>query len=123
MFIKKLSDCPTITAGDNTALKVIIHPDHDPLDISYSFAHAIVKPGETSYEHLLTTSETYYILQGSGVMHINDEHSDVNAEDCIFIPSMSRQSISNTGNHDLVFLCIVEPAWKVENEKVFYNKS
>jgi len=119
MFIKDLNDCPVITAGDNTQLRVILHPDQDPLKLSYSFSHAVVKSGETTYEHLLTSSEVYYILQGEGIMHINNKDCPVKAQQAVFIPPESRQCITCTSQTDLVFLCIVDPPWKAEDETVF----
>ena len=37
----------------------------------------------------------------------------------IYIPPDSLQFIQNTGTNDLVFLCIVDPAWKKENETIY----
>ncbi len=118
MLIKDLSQCLEFAAGDNTKLRVVLHPDHDSVQISYSFAHAIVKSGETSYLHQLSTSEAYYILQGEGIMHIDQEDCAVFPNQLIFIPPNSKQNITCTSEKDLVFLCIVDPAWKVENEVI-----
>lgn len=49
-------------------------------------------------------------------MHIDDESSKVLPGQAVFIPANSRQYIENTGTADLVFLCIVNPAWKSEDE-------
>ena len=119
MFIKHLDDCQEFTAGDNTLLRELLHPDKQPLSIRYSLAHATVKPGLTSFEHALETSEIYYILQGNGLMYINDEQSEVSAGHIIYIAPKSRQCIKNIGTEDLIFLCIVDPAWRVEDEIVY----
>ncbi len=118
MLIKKLKDCPEFIAGDNTVLREMIHPAKTDLTLGYSLAHATVKPGETSTRHKLKTSEVYYILQGSAKMHIDDEIASVTADDTIYIPPHSIQYIENTGSTDLKFLCIVDPAWKIEDEEV-----
>ena len=73
MFIRKLKDCEEFIAGDNCTLREILHPDKENLALRYSLAHAIVKPGDTTWRHRLKTSEVYYILEGEGVMHIEDE--------------------------------------------------
>ena len=119
MFIRHLDDCEEFTAGDNTLLRELLHPDKQPLSIRYSLAHATVKPGLTSFEHALETSEIYYILQGNGLMYINDEQSEVSAGHIIYIAPKSRQCIKTIGTEDLVFLCIVDPAWRVEDEIVY----
>jgi mannose-6-phosphate isomerase-like protein (cupin superfamily) len=36
----------------------------------------------------------------------------------IYIPPNSIQRIKNTGMNDLIFLCIVDPAWKSEDEEL-----
>lgn len=119
MFIRDLNDCEEITAGDNTLLKVILHPDHEKLNISYSMAYARVQPGETSYLHLLSTSEVYFVLQGEGIMQINDEKQSIKKHQTVFIPPNAKQCVTCTGNEELIFLCIVDPAWKEENEVIF----
>lgn len=106
-------------AGDNTELRELLHPDKQPLSLRYSLAHAIVPVGKTSLDHALKTSEVYYILSGRGEMHINDEVQTVGPGDAIYIPPNARQHIENTGHEPLVFICIVDPAWRAEDEIVF----
>jgi mannose-6-phosphate isomerase-like protein (cupin superfamily) len=64
----------------------------------------------------MKTSEIFYILQGSGIMHIEEEQKTVKKNETIFVPPMSRQFIENKGESDLIVLCIVDPAWKQEDE-------
>lgn len=116
MLIKDINSIPEFTAGDDTILRVILHPDNEPLPIGYSLAHARVKPGKVSYPHTLKSTEVYYILEGEGQMHIDDESSKVLPGQAVFIPANSRQYIENTGTADLVFLCIVNPAWRADDE-------
>ena len=118
MYIKKLNDCPEFIAGDKTTLRENLHANKADLALKYSVAHATVKPGDASTRHKLKTSEVYYVLQGSGKMHIDDETASVSADDTIYIPPHSIQFIENIGQTDLKFLCIVEPAWKIEDEEV-----
>ena len=64
----------------------------------------------------MRTSEVYYIIQGNGVMHVGEEQKQVKQNDMIFVPPMSRQFLENNGEIQLVALCIVDPAWKQEDE-------
>lgn len=116
MFVKDLHDCEEFIAGDNTILCELLHPDKAPLELRYSLAHAKVAPGLTSFAHRLKTSEVYYILEGEGIMHIGDEQQAVKPGQAIYIPPGKRQYIHNCGNIELVFLCIVDPAWRAEDE-------
>lgn len=118
MFIKDLKDCAEFIAGDKTILRETLHPDKADLKINYSLAHAIVQPGEASTLHSLKTSEVYYILEGEGIMHIDNETATVHSNQTIYIPPHAKQYIENTGKVDLKFLCIVDPAWRIEDEMV-----
>ena len=117
MFIKDLKKCEEIIAGDNTTLRELLNPLKEDITTRYSLAHAKVKFGEITYAHRLRSSEVYYILEGEGEMYIDTEKEKVFAGRVIYIPPNSVQRIKNTGMNDLVFLCIVDPAWKPEDEE------
>lgn len=121
MLVKRLNDCEEIIALDGTTLRELLNPRYDKADLKldYSLAHAVVRPGQSSAPHrFLEASEVYYILQGRGRMHINNEVSDVNVGDIIYIPPMAIQHIENTGDTDLVFLCVVAPSWYPDAEEL-----
>jgi mannose-6-phosphate isomerase-like protein (cupin superfamily) len=113
-----LKDCPEFIGGDNTILREMLHPAKQDVTFRYSLAHATVVPGEESLPHRLTTSEVYYILEGRGVVYIDNEEAAVGPGQTVYIPPRAVQYIRNTGDTDLTFLCIVEPAWKAEDEEV-----
>ena len=118
-MIIKLQDCQEFVAGDNTILREIIHAAKGNWDLHYSLAHATLKAGTVSYPHSLTSSEIYYIISGRGLMHIDDTQSTVGPGDTVYIKPNAKQFIENTGDEDLTFICIVEPAWRAEDETVF----
>jgi len=118
MFIKKLKDCKETTAGDRTRLRELLHPDHDPAEIRYSLAVAWLAPGARSQAHRLKTVEVYYLVRGSGVMHVGDETAEVATGDAIYIPPDSLQWLENTGKDEVEFVCIVDPAWRPEDEQI-----
>lgn len=51
-------------------------------------------------------------------MHLDGEVREVGPGDTVCIPPRAVQYIDNTGTGDLVFLCIVDPAWRPEDEMV-----
>jgi mannose-6-phosphate isomerase-like protein (cupin superfamily) len=118
MYIKDLKQCEEFTAGDNTVLRELLHPAKADLKLHYSLAHAVVRPGKASRPHRLKTSEVYYIMEGEGVMHIDDESAPVRQGHAVYIPPNAKQYILNTGSSALKFLCIVDPAWRKEDEDV-----
>jgi mannose-6-phosphate isomerase-like protein (cupin superfamily) len=119
LLVQKLKHCVEFVAGDGTLLREMLHPDKQAIALRYSLAHAIVPAGQTSQPHSLTTSEVYYILSGTGEMHIDGETQLVEAEDTIYIPPNARQFIRNTGAEPLIFICIVDPAWRKEDETIY----
>ena len=118
MFIRTLSSRHEFTAGDGTILKELLHGANDQLSCRYSLAHARLLPGQTSILHRLTASEVYYILAGRGRMEIDGETREVESGDTVYIPPGAVQRITCHGPHELVFLCIVDPAWRAEDETV-----
>ena len=123
MLIRDIKDCNYFKALDNTILCELLHPEreNEDLKINYSIAHAILKAGESSLVHRLKTSiEIYYILEGNGIMHIDNESEDVQQGQVIYIPSNSKQYIENTGSNELKFLAMVYPMWDKEDEELIY---
>jgi len=122
MFIRYLNECEEFIADDRSTLREILHPDKADLAIRYSLAHARVRSGEKTTPHRLRTAEVYYILEGNGRMHIDARVADVTTGCAIYIPPATTQFIENTGDDDLVFLCIVDPAWRSEDEEVLADQ-
>ena len=121
MLIRRLQNRESINALDNTTIREIFNPKHESqsLVLHYSLAHATVKPDEKSLPHkFFEASEVYYILKGKGLMHIDDETTEVSPGDTIYIPPQAVQWIENTGSDDLEFLCIVDPAWQPNAEEL-----
>lgn len=130
MLIRKLLDCPEFVAGDRSLLRELLHPDKQAIALRYSLAHAVLPVGATSLPHALTTSEVYYILAGRGEMHITpldpacpdapeEEVAVIEAGDAVYIPPHARQFVRSLGPEPLTFVCIVDPAWRVEDETVY----
>lgn len=71
-----------------------------------------------STRHRLISTEVYYILAGEAWMHVGVESAKVGPGDAIVIPPETEQWIRNTGKVQLEFLCIVDPAWRVEDEEI-----
>jgi mannose-6-phosphate isomerase-like protein (cupin superfamily) len=118
MFVRLVDDCDELVAGDGSLLRELLHPGRAPLDIRYSLAHATVPPGAKTLPHRLTGTEVYYVIEGFGVMFIEDECEPVEPGSTVYIPPGAVQYIENTGDHELTFLCIVDPAWQPEDEEI-----
>jgi mannose-6-phosphate isomerase-like protein (cupin superfamily) len=118
VFKITVSDRPEFLAGDHTRLREIFHPAKQPLKLGYSLAHGILGPGQRSKWHALDSSEVYYFLGGQGRFTIDDEVTSVEAGTALYVPPGGRQSLENTGSQDIEFLCLVDPAWKADDERI-----
>lgn len=104
---------------DKTLLCELFHPKNYPDLVSsrYSVAHARLGRGSASLSHtLISSTEVYYILQGTGRMHIGEEEALVRPGQLVYIPPGKVQYIENCGSDELEFLAIVDPSWQETDE-------
>lgn len=121
MIVRDIADCSYERVIDRCILCELLHPDKVPgaEGLSCSIAHAIVPVGEETLPHRLGRStELYYILKGTGEMHIDDEQATVREGQIVLIPPGARQYIRNAGSSDLAFLAIVAPKWQADDESL-----
>ncbi|MDF0645084.1 MAG: cupin domain-containing protein [Nitrospira sp.] len=113
-----LSERPEFLAGDHTRLREIIHPDKHHLKLGYSLAYGTLGPGHRSKRHILKSSEVYYFIAGRGRFLLDNQEIPVEEGTTLYVPPGGEQSLENTGDQEIEFLCLVDPAWKVEDEQV-----
>jgi mannose-6-phosphate isomerase-like protein (cupin superfamily) len=121
VFIKDIARSTYFKALDETLLCELLHPFHEKenIQVGFSLAHAILKPGQRSRPHKLkNASEVYYILEGEGRLAIGDETVAVKAGQAVYIPPDAVQSLENIGPGNLKFLCLVCPPWQATDEEV-----
>lgn len=117
MLVKNIADCNEFTAHDGCLIREVLHPKNDTVASPLSLAVARLPAGKASRPHTLTQTELYFILEGQGRMHINDETRAVGAADAILIPPRSVQWIENTADSELRFLAVVSPPWREEDDR------
>ncbi|MBS1267695.1 MAG: L-ectoine synthase [Nitrosopumilus sp.] len=118
MSLKRNEEIKSVQGDEDTKIKQYFHPHNTSNGINYSLAQFTLEPGAKSKIHKIRSSEIYYILEGNGVLEINNEKFHLCKNDSVYVPPNSEQFIKNIGSSELVFLCIVEPAWKQEDEKI-----
>lgn len=92
----------------------ILEAWRSPLDPALSIARARLAPGATSAAHRLEgTDERYLIVAGSGRVVVPGlGPRTVRPGDVVFFPSGQPQTITNTGETDLVFYAICTPPFE-----------
>lgn len=113
-----LADRPEFLAGDHTVLRELLHPAKQPLALGYSVAHGTLAPRARSKWHRLTSSEVYYIIAGRGRLTVNGSVVAVGPGSVVYVPPGRKQSLENSGSTTIEFLCLVDPAWRLEDEEV-----
>ena len=68
--------------------------------------------------HNQEQEEVYILLEGEAEMCLGAERRVLTAGQAVYIPPGAVQWIENTGATPLIFLCIVDPAWRAEDEEV-----
>jgi Mannose-6-phosphate isomerase len=105
---------------DGSHLCELLHPHRDPAQVplGYSISHAFIGPGDRTRPHRLkNSSEVYYILSGTGRIHVGDDESAVSSGNLVYVPAGEVQSVENCGDDDLTFLVMVEPPWTADDEE------
>ena len=116
MSLRKNSEIKSIQGDEGSKIKQYFHPHNTLNGINYSLAQFTLEPGKKSKLHKMSSSEIYYILEGSANLIIDEVTYKLEKDDSVYVPPNSKQSIENIGSINLRFLCIVEPAWKADDE-------
>ena len=116
MSLRKNSEIQSIQGNEGTTIKQYFHPHNTLNGINCSLAQFTLEPGKKTKLHKLKSSEIYYIIQGIGELTVEQEKISLEKDDSVFVPPNSKQFIENKGSEDLRFLCIVDPAWKADDE-------
>ena len=75
-------------------------------------------PNAYVQEHVHKVQEQiYYVLEGEGILTLNEERHLMRAHDYVYVPPGVRHSFANTGLNGLVFLVVTTPADDEPNSK------
>lgn len=103
---------------DGSLVREIIHPDHVAVR-NLSMAEARLEPGASTAPHFHGESEeVYYVLAGRGVVIVAGEEAEIGPGQAVLIPARYRHRIVNTGDDDLVFLCLSSPPYRHEDTDI-----
>ena len=104
-FISQLDDVPWDTSDQNPGLtyKLLIDASNAETD-GFSFGILRLAPGASLLPHHHDPQESYFILEGEGLMRLNGSEQTVGPGSVIYIPRCHRHGITNTGSEPLVFI-------------------
>jgi mannose-6-phosphate isomerase-like protein (cupin superfamily) len=90
--------------------KALVGPDNvDTRRIDFRISH--YAPAAFVAEHVHRVQEQiYYVLEGEGLLTLDDERRLMRPHDYVYVPPGVRHSFTNTGLAGLVFLVVTTPA-------------
>jgi mannose-6-phosphate isomerase-like protein (cupin superfamily) len=90
----------------------ILETWNHPSDPGVSLARARVPPGVTTAKHRLAVDERYLVEKGRGRVEVDGIETEVRPGDVVLVPRDTTQRIRNSGDEDLVFLCLCTPRFE-----------
>jgi len=107
---------PMITKSGEIISELIGKASVDGVFFNHSLARIVIPPGKSSSLHYHKKSqETYYILQGEGLLVVDGESYVLHPGTACNIQPGENHRIENQGSVDLEFLAICAPAWVAED--------
>jgi mannose-6-phosphate isomerase-like protein (cupin superfamily) len=110
--VHNLNRARSFTTKDGSQIRELLSHRNSSIH-NQSLAEARVAPGLTTALHFHCRSEEiYYILSGTGRVHLGNEWREVGPGDAIAIPPGEVHQITCTGASDLAFLCCCSPGYE-----------
>ena len=117
---------PQANGGPHTGRRIVRYEDQEPLPASgdrefrYLVTHevgcneltqflGIIAPGRAP-DHSHVYDEVIYVLEGEGMLHIDDSHEPVSAGTCIHLPPFLLHSLENSGDGAMRVVATFHPA-------------
>jgi methionyl-tRNA synthetase len=105
MFVRKLN--VDDFENEYNTLCQHLYPWKDKVDTPFGSMFCIVEPGNTTKLHNHHEGETFFILQGKGVFHANEESTDVGMGDVIYLQPFIEHQVHNTSTEERLYLITV----------------
>jgi mannose-6-phosphate isomerase-like protein (cupin superfamily) len=101
--------------------KLLVNPDNSASGY-FDFRISLYQPKGYVEDHMHERAEhVYYILQGRGLMKLDDRKYVVEAHTAIFVPPGVMHSINNTGLENLLFIVVTVPAGELPTSDNWAN--
>ncbi len=106
MEIRSYDGAEPFTTKDGSTIRELMRAANQTL------AEATLAPGQQTERHYHAESEElYYLVEGTGEMEIDNEHSQVGPGDAVLIPPGAWHQIT-AGDAELRFLCCCAPGYQ-----------
>ncbi|WP_158885958.1 cupin domain-containing protein [Amycolatopsis anabasis] len=108
MLIRDVSDQQLVPAYGIQFQQIYPHAGEDAAD--WGVGRCVVEPSRQTEPHSHVEHEMFVIVEGAGVITIDDEEQEVGRGQAVLIPAGARHTFANRSTHDrLVFLNVYWP--------------
>ncbi len=115
MEIRQRDDAVPFTTADGSTIRSLLDLSVAPVR-HQSLAEATIAAGEaTTRHHHRESEEIYYLLEGTGVMELDDERRRVGPGDAVLIPPGAWHRITADAGGPIRMLCACAPPYRHED--------
>lgn len=116
MKVINIEECPDYLAPDNAIAKEYLSPRNSPLKC-LSIAKITIPPHTSVEKHYhLKSEEVYQIVEGEGIMYLDEATCKVGPGEVVPIAPGSWHSIDNQSDQDLIMIVTCSPPWTPEDQ-------
>ena len=103
----RYDDQPALPASGDREFRYLVTDEVGCTELTQFFG--IIAPGRAP-EHSHVYDEVIYVLEGEGVLHIDESHEPVEAGTCIHLPPFRNHSLENSGEAPMRIVAVFHPA-------------
>jgi mannose-6-phosphate isomerase-like protein (cupin superfamily) len=113
--VLRINSSPRYKRDNITSYLLVSEDTCDSKNLSITIVD--MEPGGVQHVHSHDPEQMYYIMEGSGLMTVDDERRRVEAGECIFFSSFAKHGLENTGGTVLRYLSAASPSFKKEDSR------
>jgi len=103
----RYDDQPALPASGDREFRYLVTDEVGCTELTQFFG--IIAPGRAP-EHSHVYDEVIYVLEGEGMLHIDESHEPVGAGTCIHLPPLKNHSLENSGEAPMRIVAVFHPA-------------
>ena len=103
----RYDDQPPLPASGDREFRYLVTDEVGCTELTQFFG--IIAPGRAP-EHSHVYDEVIYVLEGEGMLHIDESHEPVGAGTCIHLPPLRNHSLENSGEAPMRIVAVFHPA-------------
>jgi mannose-6-phosphate isomerase-like protein (cupin superfamily) len=98
---------PALTASGDREFRYLVTDAVGCTELTQFYG--IIAPGRAA-EHSHVYDEVIYVLEGEGVLHIDESQEPVSQGSCIHLPPLRKHSLENSGDFPMRIVAVFHPA-------------